>query len=238
LGHADERIVAVDGDVSNSTFANMFAKAFPHRFFECKIAEQNMISVAAGLAAGGMIPYASTFAKFLARAYDQIEMAAITRANINLVGSHSGVSLGADGPSQMSLPDMAYFRAYGSVDDGRGNPVVHLFHPADAVAAYRLTDLAANTPAICYVRTHRPDVAPLYPQDATSRCGGSGRLREGNALTLVSSGYMVTEPLSAARELEKAGIKCNVFDAYCLPLDAAPSLAAANQAGGVILTVE
>src|SRR5690606_26585759 len=91
LGHADERIVAVDGDVSNSTFANVFAKAFPNRFFECKIAEQNMVSVAAGLAAGGYIPFASTFAKFLARAYDQIEMAAITRANIKLVGSHSGV---------------------------------------------------------------------------------------------------------------------------------------------------
>lgn len=238
LGHADERIVAVDGDVSNSTFANMFAKAFPHRFFECKIAEQNMVSVAAGLAAGGMIPFASTFAKFLARAYDQIEMAAITRANINLVGSHSGVSLGADGPSQMSLPDMAYFRAYGSVDDGFGRPVAHLFHPADAVAAYRLTELAANTPDICYVRTHRPDVALLYPQDARFRLGGSAQLMEGNALTLVSSGYMVTETLKAARELEKAGVKCNVFDAYCLPLDTAPILAAAKKAGGVILTVE
>ena len=238
LGHADERIVAVDGDVSNSTFANMFAKAFPDRFFECKIAEQNMVSVAAGLAAGGMIPFASAFAKFLARAYDQIEMAAITRANVNLVGSHSGVSLGADGPSQMSLPDMAYFRAYGSVDDGFGRPIAHLFHPADAVAAYRLTELAANTANLCYVRTHRPDVALLYPQDATFRLGGSAQLMEGDALTLVSSGYMVTETLKAARELEKAGVKCNVFDAYCLPLDTAPILAAAKKTGGVILTVE
>ncbi|MHC4676675.1 MAG: transketolase, partial [Planctomycetota bacterium] len=101
LGAADDRIVAVDGDVSNSTFANFFAKAYPDRFFECKIAEQNMISVAVGLAAGGMIPFASSFAKFLARAYDQLEMASITRANINISGSHSGISLGADGPSQM-----------------------------------------------------------------------------------------------------------------------------------------
>ncbi|HSW47424.1 MAG TPA: transketolase, partial [Phycisphaerae bacterium] len=144
LGHADERIVAVDGDVSNSTFANVFAKAFPHRFFECKIAEQNMISVAVGLAAGGMIPFASSFSKFLVRGYDQIEMAAITRANIKIVGSHSGVSLGADGPSQMSLPDLAFFRGYAQANDGRGNPAAVVLHPCDAVSAYRLTELAAN----------------------------------------------------------------------------------------------
>lgn len=238
LGHADPRVVAVDGDVSNSTFADMFKKAFPDRFFECKIAEQNMITVAVGLAAGGMVPFASSFAKFLARGYDQIEMAAITRANINVVGSHAGVSLGADGPSQMSLPDMAYFRSFTSADDGSGKRLMHVFHPADAVSAYRLTELAANTPGICYVRTHRPDVALLYPQDAAFKIGGCGRLMEGNALTLVSSGYMVTETLVAARELEKAGIKCNVFDAYCLPMDAAPILAAARRAGGAILTVE
>ncbi len=238
LGHADERIVAVDGDVSNSTFANVFAKAFPHRFFECKIAEQNMVSVAAGLAAGGMIPFASTFAKFLARAYDQIEMAAITRANIKLVGSHAGVSLGADGPSQMSLPDVAYFRAYTSADDGFGRPVAHLLHPADAVAAYRLTELAANTPNICYVRTHRPDVALIYPQDATFALGGCTQLMEGSSVTLVSSGYMVTVALQAARELEKQGVKVNLFDAYCLPLDARPILAAAKKANGVVLCVE
>jgi transketolase len=146
--------VAVDGDVSNSTFADLFGKAFPDRFFECKIAEQNMISVAVGLAAGGMIPFASSFAKFLSRGYDQIEMAAITRANVNLVGSHSGASLGADGPSQMSLPDLGFFRGYTRADDGRGNPAAVIFHPADAVAAYRLTELAANTPNLCYLRTH------------------------------------------------------------------------------------
>jgi transketolase len=238
LGHADERIVALDGDVSNSTFANIFARAFPERFFECKIAEQNMVSTAAGMAAGGMIPFASTFAKFLSRAYDQIEMAAITRANINLVGSHAGVSLGADGPSQMSLPDMAYFRGYTAADDGRGHPAAVVLHPADAVAAYRLTELAANTPNICYVRTHRPDVPLLYPQDATFKIGGSSQLAEGDALTIVSSGYMVTVALAAVRQLEKAGIRCNLFDAYCLPLDALPIFAAARKASGIILSVE
>jgi transketolase len=107
LGKADERIVSLDGDVSNSTFAEYFAKKVPNRFFECKIAEQNMVSAAAGLAAAGYIPFASSFAKFLARAYDQVEMASISRANIKLVGSHAGVSLAADGPSQMGLLDAA-----------------------------------------------------------------------------------------------------------------------------------
>lgn len=238
LGLADERIVAVDGDVSNSTFAEPFGKAFPQRFFECKIAEQNMISVAVGLAAGGMIPFASSFAKFLARGYDQIEMAAITRARIKIVGSHAGVSLGADGPSQMSLPDMGFFRGYACADDGRGNPAAVVFHPADAVAAYRMAELAANTPSICYLRTHRPDVALIYPQDATFEIGGSKRLADGDSVTLVSSGYMVTVVLQAARQLKEAGLKCSVFDAYCLPLDAAPILDAARKANGKILVVE
>jgi transketolase len=238
LGHADERIVALDGDVSNSTFANVFGKAFPNRFFECKIAEQNMISTAAGLSAAGYIPFASTFAKFLARAYDQLEMAAITRANVKLVGSHAGCSLGADGPSQMSLPDLAYFHAYTTADDGRGNPALTFFHPSDAVSAYRLTELAANINGLCYVRTHRPDVALIYPQDATFKLGGCGKLAEGNAVTIVGSGYMTTLALAAVRELEKAGIKCNLFDAYTLPMDAEPILSAARKANGVILTVE
>lgn len=238
LGTADERIVALDGDVSNSTFANIFGKTFPDRFFECKIAEQNMVSVAAGLSAAGLIPFASSFAKFLARAYDQLEMAAITRANVKLVGSHAGVSLGADGPSQMSLPDVAYFRSYTTADDGRGNPAMIVFHPADAVAAYRLTELAANLHGLCYVRTHRPDVPLLYPQDATFVVGGSCQLAEGDAITVVSSGYMVTVAMKAVRELEKAGIRCNLFDAYCLPLKAEPILAAGKSTGGQILVVE
>jgi len=238
LGHADPRIVALDGDVSNSTFSNIFAKAFPDRFFECKIAEQNMVSVAVGLAAAGCIPFASSFAKFLARAYDQIEMAAITRANINLVGSHAGVSLGADGPSQMSLPDMAYFRAYTHAEDGRGRPATVVFHPSDAVSAYRLTELAANTPNICYVRTHRPDVALIYPQDATFALGGAAQLTQGDTVTVVASGYMTTLALDAVRQLEAQGIKCNLFDAYCLPLDARPILNAAAAANGTILVVE
>lgn len=238
LGKADERIVAVDGDVSNSTYADMFAKAFPDRFFECKIAEQNMISVAAGLAAAGFIPFASTFAKFLARAYDQIEMASITRANIKFCGSHAGVSLAADGPSQMSLPDMAYFRSFTQTNDGFGNPACVVFHPADAVAAYYCMGLAANMRGMCYVRTHRPDVSFFYNANTRFEVGGSHQLTEGTALTLVSSGYMVTVAKQAVDQLAKAGITCTLIDAYSFPLKTDPIMAAAKKTGGRILTVE
>lgn len=238
LGKADERIVSLDGDVSNSTFAEYFAKKIPERFFECKIAEQNMLSTAAGLAAAGFIPFASSFAKFLARAYDQIEMANISRANVKIVGSHSGVSLAADGPSQMGLLDVAYFRSFGTVDDGRGRPACYSFQPADAVAAYHLTGLMANINGMCYMRTHRPDVPLLYNKDATFEVGGSSVLREGDTVTIVSSGYMITVALKAAEALAGDGINCAVVDAYSFPMKAGPILAAADKTGGRILTVE
>jgi len=136
------------------------------------------------------------------------------------------------------LPDMAYFRAYTHANDGRSNPAGTVFHPADAVAAYRLTELAANTPNLCYVRTHRPDVPLIYNQDAKFVMGGSTQLAVGNALTIVSSGYMVTVCRKVVDELAKAGIKCNLFDAYCLPLNSQPILDAAMKANGRILAVE
>jgi transketolase len=138
----------------------------------------------------------------------------------------------------MSLPDMAYFRSYTHADDGRGNRAATVFHPADAVAAYRLTAMAANTPNLVYVRTHRPDVALLYGQDETFEIGGCKQLVEGDKLTIVASGYMVTVALQAVRELEKAGVKCNLFDAYCLPMNCAPIFAAAKKANGTVLVVE
>jgi len=238
LGKADERIVALDGDVSNSTFANIFAKAFPERFFECKIAEQNMVSAAAGLAAAGYIPFVSSFAKFLARGYDQIEMASISRANIKLCGSHAGVSLAADGPSQMSLPDLAYFRAFTEADDGFGRPACIVFHPADAVAAYACTILAANLRGMCYIRTHRPDVGFIYPENTPFEPGGAHQLAEGGDLTIVTSGYMVVVMRRLVERLAARGIRCNLFDAYSFPLKTDPILAAARRTGGRILTVE
>ncbi len=238
LGDADARVVALDADVSNSTFANFFAKEHPDRFFECKIAEQNMITVAAGLAAGGKIPFASSFAKFLARAVDQIDMAAISRANIKIVGSHAGVSLGADGPSQMSVSDMAYFRSMTKVDTGLGHVACRVFHPADAICAYRCVELMAATKGMCYLRTHRPAAPFLYALEERFELDGCKRLREGGDLTLVSSGYMVHPILTIADSLRVDGIECNVFDAYTLPLDPTPILQSAREAGGVILTVE
>ncbi len=237
-GDVDPRIVAVDGDVSNSTFANMFQKEHGDRFFECKIAEQNMITVAAGLAAGGKIPFASSFAKFLARAVDQIDMAAISRANIKIVGSHSGVSLAADGPSQMSLSDVAYFRSMSRADNGRGEPVCRTFHPSDAVSAYRCVELMATVPGMCFMRTHRPAAPFLYPFDERFELDGCKQLREGTNLTIASSGYMVHMALRVADKLAESGIACNVFDAYTFPMDASPILDAARKSGGAILTVE
>ncbi|MFQ6048290.1 MAG: transketolase, partial [Phycisphaerae bacterium] len=238
LGQADSRIVALDGDVSNSTFAEYFARKFPHRFFECKIAEQNMISTAAGLATAGFIPFVSSFAKFLARGYDQLEMATISRANIKLVGSHVGVTLAADGPSQMGLPDVAYFRSYTCVDSGQARPACVLFHPADAVAAYRCTELAANHLGLCYIRTHRPNVPLLYGPDESFEIGGSKQLADGDALTIVASGYMVHQALQAIQQLAADGIHCSLIDAYSFPLRPEPILQAAQATGRRILTLE
>ena len=123
------RIVALDGDVKNSTYAEWFARKFPDRYFEARIAEQNMVSAAVGLSAGGKIPFCSTFAKFFERAYDQIEMAIISGANFKLTGSHAGVTLAADGPSQMSLPDVAFFRSFCHVRNYHGQPAVRYFFP-------------------------------------------------------------------------------------------------------------
>jgi len=238
LAKADERIVALDGDVSNSTFSDVLRKAMPDRFFECKIAEQNMISAAAGLAAGGFIPFASSFAKFLARGYDQIEMAQITRANIKLVGSHSGISLAADGPSQMSLHDVAYFRSASGTDNGFGAPVCASFHPCDAVAAYHCTIAMAKHRGMCYMRTHRPDMPILYGEDATFSVGGFHTIAEGSALTVISAGFMVHVCKQLVDKLAAEGTRCRLIDAYSFPFDGDALLNAARSASNRILTVE
>ncbi|HWL93359.1 MAG TPA: transketolase, partial [Phycisphaerae bacterium] len=238
LAESDPRIVALDGDVSNSTFSEILGKKHPSRFVECKIAEQNMISVAAGLAAAGFIPFASTFAKFVSRAYDQIEMAQITRANIKIVGSHAGVSLAADGPSQMSLHDVAYFRCAGDADNGMEQPACVTLQPSDAVSAYHLTVLMASHPGMCYMRTHRPDVEILYPAETKFEIGGSHVLNHGEAITIVSSGYMVHVCREAVAQLARAGLTCTLIDAYSFPLRTAPILAEARKTDGRILSVE
>ena len=164
LGEADKRIIGLDADVKNSTHAEWFAKKFPAQYLECKIAEQNMISVAAGAAAGGKIPFCSTFAKFVERAYDQVEMAIISGADIKITGTHAGVTLAADGPSQMSLPDVAFFRSFCHVTDPNGQPAIRYFFPADAVSCYKITELMANLDGACYQRALAPT-----PRCSTSR---------------------------------------------------------------------
>lgn len=238
LGAADKRIVGLDADVKNSTYAEWFAKKFPARFLECRIAEQNMISTAAGLSAAGKIPFCSTFAKFFARAYDQIEMAIMSGANLKITGSHAGVTLAADGPSQMSLPDVAFFRSFCHVTNFNGQPAVRYFYPADAVSCYKLTELMANLDGCCYQRTLRSDLKSLYKPEESFEVGGFKVVREGKDIVLVSAGYMVHECLKAADELAKNGKKATVIDAYSLPLKAEGILDIAQKNGGRIITVE
>jgi transketolase len=237
LARLDERIVALDGDVSNSTFSEYLKKDAPEKFVECKIAEQNMVSAAAGMAAAGYIPFVSTFGKFFARAYDQIEMAMISRANIKLVGSHIGVTLAADGPSQMGLVDMAFFRSLSGARE-KGKPMAVIFNPADAVCAYKCVQLAADWKGMVYIRTMRPDMPLLYQPKETFQVGGCKTLIEGSDLVVVATGYMVFEALKAVPQLKAEGISAGVIDAYSLPLNPEPILRAAIKAGGKVLTLE
>ena len=240
LGHANGDVFALDGDVSNSTFAEWFAhdEALSDRFRECKIAEQNMFSVAAGLSAAGKIPFCSTFSKFVTRGYDQIEMAINSGANIKIVGSHCGVSLAADGPSQMGLPDVAWFRAWTTTKNHRGNPGCYILQPADAYAAYALTLAMAEYHGVCYMRTARPDVEFIYNDTSEFTLGGLEVLTKGRDLLIVSAGYMVHECNKALDSLDKAGIDATLVDLYSIPFDREALLDLANENGGYVLTVE
>jgi len=238
LGESDKRIVGLDADVKNSTHAEWFAKKFPAQFFECRIAEQNMISAAAGLAAAGKIPFCSTFAKFVVRAYDQVEMAIISGANFKITGSHAGVTLAADGPSQMSLPDVAFFRSFCHVKNFNGGPAVRYFFPSDAVSCYKITELMANVDGCCYQRTLRAETKSLYKPEDNFEVGGFKVLREGKDVLFVTAGYMVHECLKAADELAKSGRKAAVIDAYSMPLQTKGILELATRSGGTIITVE
>ncbi len=240
LGQVNERVVVLDADVSNSTFADNFRKdaALAPRFIECKIAEQNMFSVAAGLSAAGKIPFCSTFAKFVTRGYDQIEMAINSGANLKIIGSHAGISLASDGPSQMSLPDVSWFRAFTTMRDHRGNPGCYILQPSDAYAAYGLTTVMAEYEGCCYMRTLRPDTEFLYSDESVFNLGGFEVLNEGRDVMLVATGYMVHEANKALDLLDKAGISATLVDAYSIPFDTDKMLDLANANGGYVITVE
>jgi transketolase len=238
LGEVDRRVVALDADVKNSTHSEWFYKQLPDQFLECRIAEQNMISVAAGLAAAGKIPFVSTFAKFVMRGYDQVEMAIISGANFKITGSHAGITLAADGPSQMSGPDVAFFRSFCHVKNYDGQPAVRYFFPSDAVSCYRITELMANLDGCCYQRTLRAETKVLYKPEERFEVGGFKVLREGKDVVFVSAGYMVHECLKVADELKKSGKSATVIDAYSMPLKTDELLKIAQRNGGLIVTVE
>ena len=223
LGSARGDVVAVDGEVSNSTFAEIFKAAHPDRFFEMYIAEQQMAAAAVGLQARGYRVFASSFAAFHSRAYDFVRMAAISRATLCLAGSHAGISIGEDGPSQMALEDLASIRAVHSST---------VLHPCDANQTAKLVAAMADLEGISYLRTLRPNTPVLYGPDEEFPIGGSRVLREGDAVTIVGCGITVHEALKAADRLEGA----RVIDCYSIkPIDGATLAAAARETGRLVI---
>jgi transketolase len=224
VGAARGDVVAVDGEVSNSTFAEIFKEAHPDRFFEMYIAEQQMAAAAVGLQARGYRVFASSFAAFHSRAYDFIRMAAISRATLCLSGSHAGISIGEDGPSQMALEDIASLRAVHSST---------VLHPCDANQTARLVAAMADLDGISYIRTLRPNTPVLYGPDEEFPVGGSRVLREGDDVTLVGCGITVHEALKAADSLD---VSARVIDCYSIkPIDVETLAAAATETGKLVI---
>jgi len=232
LGDADPRVVALDADVKNSTFSDRFEKAHPERFYENFIAEQVMVGAAMGLAARGAIPFPSTFACFLTRAADFVRMAAISNVGIKLAGSHAGVSIGEDGPSQMALEDLAMYRA---------EPNYTVLYPCDAVSTERLMALMAYHPGPAYMRTSRPKTPVIYSNEETFTIGGLKVVREsdGDVATVIGAGVTVFEALKAYDQLLAAGTRIRVIDLYSVaPVDRDALVAAGRASRGLLITVE
>ncbi|GAA4495734.1 transketolase [Actinoallomurus oryzae] len=222
-------VVALDAEVGNSTYAENFAKAHPERYFQNYIAEQQMIAEAVGMAVRGYRPYATTFAAFLTRAHDFIRMAAVSQITMALCGTHSGVEIGADGPSQMGVEDLAMMRAI------RGSTVLY---PSDATSAAALTATMADLDGISYLRTTRGAYPVLYPSDETFPVGGSKTLRhsEHDQVTLIGAGVTLHECLTAAEHLAADGIQARVVDLYSIkPIDTATLARAARETGALVV---
>lgn len=233
LGKANNRVIALDGDTKNSTFSDMFKKEHPDRFIECYIAEQNMVSVAVGCATRDRtVPFVSAFATFFTRAFDQLRMAAISESNINLCGSHCGVSIGEDGASQMGLEDLAMFRTI---------PTATVFYPSDAVSTEKAVELAANTKGICFIRTSRPENAVIYGSNEEFKVGQAKVVAHGkdDQATVIGCGVTLHEALAAAQLLKKENIHFRVIDLFTVkPLDKKTILENAKATKGRIITVE
>src|ERR1700678_1569422 len=232
VGAVNKQLVALSGDVKNSTFSETFQDAEPDRFIQGYIAEQNMVSAAVGLAARGKVPFADTFACFLSRAYDNVRMAAISRSNINLCGSHCGVSIGEDGPSQMALEDIAMFRAVHSST---------VLYPSDAISTERLTETMAGRAGINYLRTTRPKFPILYSKDDKFPVPGFKVLRQSpqDKVTVIGAGVTLHEALKAADQLKAEGTAVRVIDLYCVkPIDGKELAKEIAATGGRLITVE
>jgi transketolase len=231
LGNIRGDIVALDGEVSNSTHSEEFAKAHPERYFEMFIAEQQLVSATVGIGVRGWVPFASTFAAFLSRAYDFVRMAAVSQVDLRLSGSHAGVSIGEDGPSQMALEDIASFRAI------HGSTVLH---PSDANQTAKLVAAMADRKGISFIRTLRGKTEVRTPPDENVTIGGSRIVAGADAddVAIVACGITLPEAVKAAEQLEGEGVRARVIDCYSIkPIDAATVQAAARECGGIV-TVE
>jgi transketolase len=232
LGRENEKIVVVDGDVNNSTRTKFFAAEFPERFFNVGIAESNLVGVASGLAAAGKEALAASFAVFLlANAYDQIRMSvAFPQANVKLVGSHSGISIGEDGPSQMAIEDIALATSL---------PNFVVLVPADEPSMRAATRAMFDHQGPVYLRTGRPKAPVVYPDGVDFQIGKANRLREGSDVTLIACGLMVAAALEAAQTLSDEGIEARVLDMHTLkPLDEEAIEAAARETGAIVTAEE
>ena len=232
LGRIHNRVVSIDGDVKNSTYADDFFKAFPKRSFQSYIAEQNMVGMGIGLSAKGFIPYMATFAAFLSRAHDQIRMAAYSMANLKIVGSHVGVSIGADGPSQMGLEDLSIFRPI---------PGCVVLYPSDAVSTEACVESLARHKGLSYLRTSRPAMAVLYKKDEKFPIGGSKVLKRSrnDNVTVIAAGITVHETLKAYEILKKEWIFIRVIDAYSVqPIDQVGIQREIRSGGNKVVVVE
>lgn len=232
LGKVNEGVVCIDGDVKNSTYAEDFFKAFPARSYQLFIAEQNMVGMGIGMAAKGYIPFMATFSAFLSRAHDQIRMAAYSMSNIKLVGSHVGVSIGADGPSQMGLEDLAIFSPI---------PGCIVLYPSDAYASEACVETIARHKGMAYLRTSRPATQILYDKNEKFPIGGSKVLKKSKNDTalVIAAGVTVFEALKAHKELKDEGISIRVLDAYSVkPMDKDNIIRQAKAAGNKIVVVE
>ncbi|KAM3956473.1 transketolase-like protein 2 [Aphomia sociella] len=233
IADTNMRVIALDGDTKNSTFSDKLRNVYPDRYIECFIAEQNLVGVATGVACRDRaVVFASTFAAFFTRTFDQIRMGAISQSNINLAGSHCGVSIGEDGPSQMGLEDLALFRSV---------PTATVFYPSDAVSTERAVELAANTKGICYIRTSRPNTAILYSNNEVFKVGQAKIVRESpkDRVLLIGAGVTLHEALAAADKLKEEGVDARVLDPFTIkPLDEAAVVKHARAVGGNVVVVE